>query len=75
MAGTRRFYADSRIPLAHAIAALVIHARDSEDDFEFGPLDLATLAESGLDISGPDADSAAQVVGRIPGLVEVAQPD
>jgi hypothetical protein len=73
--GTRRFFADGRIPLAHAVVALVRHARESEDDFDIGPLHLGTMAESGLVISGPDADSAAEVVARIPGLAEDAQPD
>jgi hypothetical protein len=75
MAGTLRFFADSRIPLAHAVIALVEHARGSEDNFEFGPLDLAVMTESGLTVAGPDLDGVAMLLSRIPGLVELPQPD
>ncbi len=69
---TLRYFADSRITLGMALIKLLEYARDHAEDFEVGPLSLATLVTSGLTISGPDLTGPAEVLSRVPGLVEVA---
>lgn len=68
---TVRYWADSTIPLAHAIVELVRYARSHEDDldqFEFGPLDVQAMREQGLTVSGPRLAGVTRLLEQVPGL-------
>ncbi len=52
---TRRFRSASSLPYARALLALVQHARDSTDDFTFGPVgNVSALLNNGLTVTGPE---------------------
>ncbi len=57
--------------LAAAIVALLEYARESSDDFTFGPLRLNELERDGLEIGGPDLGGIMTVLATIPGLAQV----
>jgi hypothetical protein len=56
--------------LAYSVALLLLmeHARDTKDDFSFGPWDLDALEGQGLVVSGPDLAGARKVLDGVPGL-------
>lgn len=72
MTETRRFRAPDTISYAHAIIALVGHARTSQADFEFGPVgNVSALVNNGLAVTGePDVVSAISdlLEENVPGL-------
>jgi len=72
---TRRFRAPDTISYAHGIIALINHARTSEDDFDFGPVEnVSALVNNGLAVTGePDVVSAiSDLLGeKVPGLYPV----
>lgn len=57
--------------LAAAVVALIQHARDSSDNFSFGPLRLADLERDGLLVEGPDLGNAMTVLASVPGIAIV----
>ncbi len=63
-----RYRADRPDVYAEAILALVQHARDSDDDFTFGPLRLADCVRSGLELSGPDLAEPMVILSAIAGI-------
>ena len=67
---TARYRAESRHVYARALVALAEHARDSTDDFVFGPLDLSALEHQGLAVSGPDLTAVREALSAVPGLAE-----
>jgi len=67
-----RYRAESRYTYARALLELVLHARQGQDQFSFGPLDLGALERNGLAVSGPDLTSVQKVLAKIPGLVQEA---
>lgn len=71
---TVRYYASSRHIYARALLRLSAYARTHEDDFSFGPLDLAALENQGLVITGTDLAGAREVLSTVAGLVQ-EQPD
>jgi hypothetical protein len=56
--------------LAYSVALLLLmeHAWQSKAMFEFGPMDLDSLENQGLTISGPDLVGVQAVLEGIPGL-------
>lgn len=66
-----RFRGDGPDALAAAIAAVLRHARDTKDDFTFGPLRLDELERDGLQIAGPDLAGVMQVLATIGGLAHI----
>ncbi len=66
-----RYRADNPDVYAVAILALVEHARDSNDDFTFGPMSLTDCVRSGLDITGPDLAAIHVILSAISGLAPV----
>lgn len=68
---TLRFRGDMPMAYAQALVKLTRYAREHDDEFDFGPLDLASMRRSGLVVSGPDLSGVAAVLSGIPGLVEV----
>lgn len=67
---TVRYEAGSRYSYALALKALVEHARESAEDFEVYPADLAMLEHAGLSVTGPDLAGVRKVLAEIPGLEE-----
>lgn len=63
-----RYRADTPATYAQALLALVIYARDSDDEFTFGPLRLADAVRSGIDVTGPDLSSVSVTLAAISGL-------
>ncbi len=57
--------------MAAAIVAVMRYARESSDDFTFGPLRLDDLERDGLEIGGPDLGGVMNVLTLIPGLAQV----
>ncbi len=66
-----RFRGDGPDVLAAAVAAVLHHARDSSDDYTFGPLRLDELERDGLVIGGPDLAGVMAVLATIPGLAHI----
>lgn len=66
---TVRYRADSALAYSLAVITLVEHARATKADFEFGPLTIEGLAETGLVVTGPDLEEVEQLLAGIPGLV------
>lgn len=62
---------DGPTALASAVTALLQHARDTDDDFEFGPLRLADLERDGLLIEGDNLTRVSTVLAAIPGIAAV----
>jgi hypothetical protein len=73
---TRRWFADSSVSYALGVLALFEHAREHQVRYVFGPLEVASMTDGGLTVSGTerDLDQAASVLAGVPGLVEY-QPD
>jgi hypothetical protein len=73
---TRRWFADSTVSYALGVLALFEHAREHRVRYEFGPLDIHSMTDGGLTVSGAgtDLEQAAAVLAGVPGLVEY-QPD
>lgn len=69
---TIRYYATSPQAYARALLALTAYARISQDNFAFGPLDLAALENQGLTVTGSSTDLARvrEMLARIDGLAE-----
>jgi hypothetical protein len=68
---TLRYRAQTRLPYAMALTALVEYARIHPDpDFTFGPLELDRVENEGLVISGPDLEGIQARLSSVPGLVE-----
>lgn len=69
---TRRFRAHGTIPYAQAIATLVEHARNSEHEFDFGPVgSVSVLVNNGLAVTGDEAVMSAisdLLEEKVPGL-------
>lgn len=69
---TARYYATSPQAYARALLELTAYARVSQDNFAFGPLDLAALEHQGLTVTGSSTDLARvrETLSRIAGLAE-----
>jgi len=67
---TIRYRAESRFTYARALLELVTHARQGQEDFSFGPLDLGALERNGLAVTGPDLTAVRKVLAKVPGLSE-----
>ncbi len=65
-----RYRGDSPVALAAAVVALLRHARESSDDFTFGPLRLLELERDGLELAGPDLGGAMTVLAGVPGIAQ-----
>jgi hypothetical protein len=61
------------MPLSYSVALLHLleYARASREDFEYGPMYLAALADHGLAVSGTRLDGVRKVLAEVPGLYEV----
>lgn len=69
---TRLHYrAEAGYVYADALLRLVVHARDSADDFTFGPLRLADCERDGLTVTGPDLAGPIAALSTVPGLAQV----
>ncbi len=69
---TRLHYrADSPAGYADALLRLIRLARESSDDFSFGPVRLADCERDGLDVSGPDLSAAMAALTLVPGLAVI----
>ncbi len=66
-----RFRGDGPDVMAAAVAAVLRYARDTKDDFSFGPLRLDELERDGLEIGGPDLAGVMQVLAAVPGLAHI----
>lgn len=73
---TRQWFADSNVSYALGVLALFEHAREHRVKYVFGPLDMQSMTDGGLTVSGTedDLEQAAKVLAEIPGLAEY-QPD
>jgi hypothetical protein len=73
---TRQWFADSNVSYALGVLALFEHAREYRARYVFGPLDIHSMTDGGLTVSGDEADleDAAAVLAGVPGLVEY-RPD
>lgn len=69
---TRRFRADSSFTYAQAVVLLTEHARQTEAEFEFGPLDTEGMLRGGLTVnaSGPDLEKVVELMAGVPGITE-----
>lgn len=56
--------------LAYDVGLLYLleHARESGDDFEYGPMDRDALHDQGLTVSGTRLEGVEKVLAEIPGL-------
>jgi len=69
---TRLHYrADTPDVYAVALTRLVRHARESSDDFSFGPVRVADCIRDGLTLTGPDLTGPVGVLAAITGLAQV----
>ena len=69
---TRLLYrGDGPAAYAAALLALTRHARDSTDEFTFGPLRLLDCERDGLSLTGPDLAGPIGVLSTVPGLATV----
>jgi hypothetical protein len=59
---------DTPAAAAAALAAVLGHARESEDNYVFGGLNVRQLMAAGLWIQG-DEDGVREVLDKIPGAV------
>ncbi len=73
---TRQWFADSNVSYALGVLALFEYAREHRVQYVFGPLDIRSMNDGGLTVSGDEGDlkSAAAVLAEVPGLVEY-EPD
>jgi hypothetical protein len=70
VASTLRWFAADRKTYVWALIDLVTYARTSTHDFSFGPLDLAALENQGLAVTGSDLSGVAELLSKVPGLVQ-----
>lgn len=69
---TLRYRGLYRLAYARALLALVELAREQpRPAFSFGPLQLSSLEQQGLTVSGPDLSGVEAALSSIHGLVEV----
>ncbi len=68
---TLHYRGDGPDACAKAVVALLRHARNSDDNFEFGPLRLSELERDGLRIDGPDLGGAIAVLAQVAGIAQV----
>jgi hypothetical protein len=73
---TRQWFADGNVSYALAVLTLFEYAREHRVRYVFGPLDIHSMTDGGLTVSGTedDLERAATVLAGVPGLVEY-QPD
>ena len=62
-----RFFFPDISGAAEGLIAVLEHARHTENNFSFGPIDVRQIFESGLWIDG-DGAVVADIVGRLPGV-------
>ena len=71
---TRRYFAKPGPSQASvyvlALVLLMEYARVHDEQFVFGPVDIAAARAGGLIISGADLDGPALVLAAVPGLAE-----
>lgn len=69
---TRRWFGDSTLSYALAVIRLFEYAREHRVRYVYGPLDVASMRDGGLAVSGSEKDleQAAAVLAEIPGLAE-----
>jgi hypothetical protein len=69
---TRQWFADSTLSYALAVIALFEYARLHRVRYAYGPLDVDSMRDGGLVVSGQasDLERAAEVLAGIPGLAE-----
>lgn len=68
---TRRYVATIRLSYQVALHRLFRYARTSTDQFEYGPMSLDAMEDSGLVVSAPserDMKGVAAVLAGVPGL-------
>lgn len=70
-----RYRADGPEVYVHALLQLVKLARDSADEFTFGPLALSDCERDGLSVTGPDLAGPIAVLSLVPGLAKVDDGD
>jgi len=68
---TLRFRALQRYSYARALLALTELARTGPPGFSFGPLNLSALESQGLTVTSESPDLIRDVLGRVPGVIEV----
>jgi hypothetical protein len=73
---TRQWFADSNVSYALGVLALFEYAREHRVRYSFGPLDIHSMTDGGLTVSGTEEelDQAAKVLADVPGMAEY-QPD
>ena len=57
-----------RLSYSAALLRLLEYARESREDFEYGPMRLTALDNQGLTVCGPQLDGVRKVLAEIPGL-------
>jgi hypothetical protein len=69
---TRQWFGDSTLSYALAVINLFEYARTHPVSYAYGPLDVASMRDGGLVVSGSpeDLEAAAAVLAQIPGLAE-----
>lgn len=67
----QHFRADTPTGYAAALLALIRHARDSSDDYTFGPVNLAACDRDGLTVTGPDLAGPHGILAGVAGLAQL----
>jgi hypothetical protein len=69
---TRQWFADSTLSYSLAVIRLFEYARQHKVRYVYGPLNVASMRDGGLVVSGEEADleRAAAVLADVPGLAE-----
>lgn len=65
---TLRYRAVMSLAYSVALLYLLEYARESGDDFEYGPMSLEALQDQGLVVSGSRLEGVQRVLAEIPGL-------
>lgn len=65
------FRGDTTAALIDAVLRLTRHARESNDDFTFGPVSITALLRDGLTLTGPDLTDPLAILAAVPGLAQV----
>lgn len=68
---TLHYRADRPDAYADALLRLVRYARDSSDDFRFGPTRLLDCERDGLHVTGPDLSGPINALTLVAGLAQV----
>lgn len=66
-----RYRSDSPDVMAEALLSVVQYARESDEDFTFGPISLKALDRDGLVVKGDNLRGVLRVLNEILGLVAV----